>query len=192
MKNIEDITNQEELIEEILLQNSHTTIDNIVWNERSGGVLIITPLQRIIAFAQIEHGCVVEKIYQQIYDEFDGFYFAETAQDDYKTWQTQSCEMGNICFQLNSMDTNYQLVWVPDKISPFQFEQCKIALEELNKINAMFQRNGLPTYEISNNLVDDASLFLETLEKRIDFNFIPKFPDEISLNSIEPQQRTIK
>lgn len=154
MKDIENIRNARLLLKEIKRQNDEFDMAKfyLSQNGKNGGgaVQIITPSHKLSCFANKSHRLVVENIYRLIYSDFRGF----------KTgiWQEESCDKGNILLQLCS--NGCSLVWVPKRITDFQFKSLSFSYAMMQSLNYDVAHNGLVLPDVDMSLV--SPLHMET------------------------------
>lgn len=125
MKKIEHLTDENEILAEIIEENKRFDLEDFFVNNRDGGLIIITPNQTVSLYSIDSHCNVLEKAYKVMYPSFNGFNIPDhiSSDEDRITWHEQSCRMGNVLFQLASRVSSF--IWLPDKINHYQFNQIK-------------------------------------------------------------------
>lgn len=168
MKDIEKLSNKKEILKEIKEQNKMFNIKDFYLNKGDGAVAVITPKQTIYNYSKIEHGNVVEKIYDQLYPDFEKFDIEKNG-----TWQQESLNMGNINIQLCSGCST--IVWVPEQINEQQLQSLTQFVNEVKNINMLLEEQGKPSIEFDSNLNDEKNienilqLSQKHVEKKISF-----------------------
>ena len=156
---IEELTDQADILNELVDENSNFDLDDFYLNDGRGSVIIITPNQNISAYSKKEHAEVIEKIYKIIYPWFDGFglknYYVEGG-----TWSAVTRRIGNVVFQLAS-DAN-SIVWIPDKINKYQYDSLLEIKEQIENLNEKRKQLGKKAYklflEYKNQEISDEAL----------------------------------
>lgn len=159
MKKIERLTDENEILDEIIEENKNFDLEDFFVNDRDGGLIIITPNQTVSLYSVDDHGNVLEKAYKVMYPSFNGFNFPENISAGQKvlSFQEQSCKMGNVLYQLASRVSS--LIWLPERITSFQLEQIKTIHNFIYKLDQKRLAQNKNTFRIQyvyeGELLDD-------------------------------------
>ena len=128
-----------------------------------GAMIVITPFQTISLPAPEEHGEVTKRIYRVLYDDFKDFTFPDFLYEntDYKVWQEQALEYGNVLIQVCL--GSYTPVWIPEHINDYQYSM----LEQLVSFIKEYRLTERELYYKTN--IDDKNLedVMEELKSRV-------------------------
>lgn len=159
MRMIEELTDQTDILNELVDENNNFDLDDFYLNDGDASVIVITPNQSISAYSKKEHAEVIERIYKIIYPWFDGFglknYYVSG-----NTWSAAIREIGNVVFQLAS-DAD-SIVWIPNKINKYQYDRLLEIKERIENLNEKRKQLGKKAYRLflgyENQVISDEAL----------------------------------
>ena len=168
MRDIENISSVDEVREELKMQTKSFSLfdfymKNVSYDYAIDCALgIITPKQNLYCYSYGEHSHLFEKICSSLYDNFydlfkiNGYNWVDTVLD-------------LNCIALRLVSKHYSLVWIPEQITSYQYEQLYKFYVKMYNVNYSLLANGYKPISIMTNVKDECGFL--NLKKALPYIF---------------------
>ncbi len=121
-----------ELKKEITLENESFDLEQFFTQSLDGAVGVITKNQLICCYSWLDHGDVVNSIYNYLYNDSNRMknYLEKTP------WQFAALEKGNVIIQFCSNAPSF--IWLPEERNEYQYCILNEVIKKLQEINKKY------------------------------------------------------